>query len=178
MPGFASVVCDTPGRQSVIRAPQAKMLRRVSRLRKLIQQGVQSAPSIAYETPPVSVPSTSYKQISNLPHDYATVKVVMPVRTVRNADPNPPQSATGGEKSSENIASGATTASAMQQGAQTGDHSGCCIIGKVRSCVHKLHVCYCSNLLDVSLGKAANGWARHPTEDLGEAILGCFCHSN
>lgn len=95
------------------------MLRRVSRLRKLIQQGVQSAPSIAYETPPVSVPSTSYRQISNLPKDYATVKVVMPVRTVRNADPHPPQSATGSEKSSQNIASGATTASAMQQGAQT-----------------------------------------------------------
>jgi hypothetical protein len=37
---------------------------------------------------------------------------------------------------------------------------------------------FCSNIVDVSMGEKTNGWARHTTEDLGEAVLGRFCNSN
>ena len=36
----------------------------------------------------------------------------------------------------------------------------------------------CSNIVDVSMGEKTNGWARHTTENLGEAVLGRFCDSN
>lgn len=34
----------------------------------------------------------------------------------------------------------------------------------------------CSNILDVSMGEAANGWSRLTAEDLGEGVLGCLCY--
>ena len=93
------------------------MLQRSCRLRKLVQLALVDAVPIWADLK--SSASTS-RQFSNLPKDYASHKVVMPVRAARKAELTPQQPGPDAQASSSASASTSTPASALQQGAQTG----------------------------------------------------------
>ena len=169
------------------------MLQRISKLRKVAQLALQNAPCLSQEflATPVAAPvaSTSCRQFSNLPTDHAKLKVVMPVRALRKQETaSQPQSVAEQQtSSSSNVSSGPSTAAVMQQGAQTGDQVP---LEKLSSFNSWTNICYrrftarnltkaagCSYCLDVSLGETTDARRRHKTKDLGEAVLGCLCHS-
>ena len=93
------------------------MLQRSCRLRKLVQLALVDAVPIRADLK--SSASTS-RQFSNLPEDYASHRVVMPVRAARKAELTPQQPGPDAQASSSTTASTFTPASALQQGAQTG----------------------------------------------------------
>ena len=101
------------------------MLQRSGSLRKLVQQALTKAPALIQESECSSTSSTACRHLSNLPKDYASHKVVMPVRSAKTVELNqqPQQLAADAQSSSSVDASASTPASALQQGAQTGDRS-------------------------------------------------------
>ena len=93
------------------------MLQRSCRLRKLVQQALVNAMPTSADLMFSASPS---RQISNLPKDYASHRVVMPVRAARKAELNPQRPVPDAQTSGSTSASTSTPASALQQGAQTG----------------------------------------------------------
>ena len=93
------------------------MLQRSCRLRKLVQQALVDASPVSADL--ISSVSNS-RQFSSLPKDYASHRVVMPVRAARKAELTPQRPGPDAPASSSTTASTSTPASALQQGAQTG----------------------------------------------------------
>ena len=93
------------------------MLQRSCRLRKLVQQALVNAIPISAD---VQCTASTSRQFSNLPKDYASHRVVMPVRAARKAELNSQQPVPDAKVSSSTTASTSAPASALQQGAQTG----------------------------------------------------------
>lgn len=164
------------------------MLHRTCRVSKLVQQSLINMPAFAQDA--IALPSSSSfcRPFSNLPNDYANVKVVMPVRTAKKAEPSYQQSNAEGQTSVSNTVSGASSSVTLQQGAQAGDQqqrnsrqslsvNRMSTIVSVVDC-NSTDSFFCSNIVDVSMGEKTNGRARHTIEDMGEAVLGRVCNSN
>ena len=100
------------------------MLQRSGNLRKLVQQALTNSSVLFQESECSLASSTACRRFSNLPQDYASHKVVMPVRSAKRVALNqqPQHSAADAQASSSTAASASTPASALQQGAQTGNH--------------------------------------------------------
>ena len=98
------------------------MLQKSCRLRKLAQQALQMAPALTQDFAVAPVTSTSYRSFANLPNDYANVKVVMPIRAARKAEPSTQQSLAEGQVSASGASPGTSSSATLQQGAQAGDH--------------------------------------------------------
>lgn len=99
------------------------MLQRSCRLRKLVQQVLVNATAVKADANSIASTSTPCRHFSLLPKDYASHKVVMPVRAARRAELNSQQPAADTQASSSNTPSASTSAAALQQGAQTGVNS-------------------------------------------------------
>jgi hypothetical protein len=97
------------------------MLHRTCRLSKLVQQSLISAPVFAQDAIVLPSSSSFCRPFSNLPNDYANVKVVMPVRTAKKLEPSHQQSNAEGQTSVLNTVPGASSSSTLHQGAQAGD---------------------------------------------------------
>lgn len=96
------------------------MLQRSCTLRKLVQQALLNTVPISYDATCSASVINPCRHFSNLPKDYASHRVVMPIRAARKAELNPEQPAADAQASSSTTVSPATPASALQQGAQTG----------------------------------------------------------
>ena len=97
------------------------MLQRSCRLRKLVQQVLVNASAVTADVNSIASTSSPCRHFSTLPKDYASHKVVMPVRAARRAELNPQQPAADAQTSSSITALPLTSAAALQQGAQTGN---------------------------------------------------------
>jgi len=97
------------------------MLHRTYRVSKLVQQSLISAPAFAQDATVLPSSSSFCRPFSNLPNDYANVKVVMPVRTAKKAEPSYQQTNAEGQTSISNTVPGASSSVTLQQGAQAGD---------------------------------------------------------
>jgi len=164
------------------------MLHGACRVSKLVQQSLINTPVLAQDASVLPSSSSFCRPFSNLPNDYANVKVVMPVRTAKKAEPSYQQSNAEGQASVSNTVSGASSSVTLQQGAHAGDQQQ--RNSRQRLSVNRVSTTvsvvdcnitdsfFCSNIVDVSMGEKTNGRARHTLEDLGEAVLGRVCNSN
>jgi len=97
------------------------MLHRACRVSKLVQQSLVNTPAFAQDVTVLPSSSSLCRPFSNLPNDYANVKVVMPVRTAKKAETSYQQSNADGQTSVSNTVPGASSSATLQQGAQAGD---------------------------------------------------------
>jgi len=97
------------------------MLHRTCRVSKLVQQSLLNTPAFAQEATVLPSSSSFCRPFSNLPNDYSNIKVVMPVRTAKKAEPSHQQSNAEGQPSVSNTVPGVSSSAALQQGAQAGD---------------------------------------------------------
>ncbi|DBA85480.1 TPA: hypothetical protein ACH3X2_000427 [Trebouxia sp. C0005] len=94
------------------------MLHKTCRLSKLVQQSLIHAPAFVQDATALPSSSSFCRPFSNLPNDYAKVKVVMPVRTAKKAEPSHQQTSAEGQTSVSNTVPGASSSVTLQQGAQ------------------------------------------------------------